>query len=582
MRIRQPIVSVLGHVDHGKTTLLDMIRGSTVASREAGRITQHIGATEVPIEAVIEICGDMLQKTALKVPGLLFIDTPGHHSFTTLRARGGALADLAVLMIDIREGIKPQTEESIGILKRYKTPFVIAANKIDRIPGWQSKKKRNFNQAFQSQPEFVKANLDDMIYKLIGRFHNLGFSTERFDRIEDFQKNVAIVPISASFGEGISELLMILIGLAQRYLEKVLKTEEGPAEGTVLEVKEERGLGTTIDVIIYKGTLKKGDTVVIGTTKEPIVTKVKALLRPKPLDEIRDPREQFGSSEEVSAASGVKVLAQNLESVLAGAQIRVTRKDLENVIAQIKADSKLDVETADEGIIVKADAVGSLEAIIYELKEADIPIKSAEIGDVSRRDVVEASTLSSPLFKVIFAFNVNVLPNAKEELVSSQATILENSVIYQLMEDYKAWAEIKKGELEKEARMSITHPGSFKILPDYVFRVSKPAIVGVRVLVGRIRPGQSVLKPDGRVIGKIKSVQQEGKGLKEAISGEEVAVSIEGVTVGRQFDVEDILYIDIPESHAKLLNAAELSVDEQELLKKVFDIKRKEEPFWGM
>jgi translation initiation factor 5B len=301
-----------------------------------------------------------------------------------------------------------------------------------------------------------------------------------------------------------------------------------------------------------------------------------------PMDEIRDPREQFKICEEVSAAAGVKISAQNLENVLSGAQIRVAENNLDDVVNEIKAKSKIDVETADEGIIVKADAVGSLEALIYELKEAGVPIKRAEIGDVSKKDVVEASTIGNELFRMIFAFNVKVLPDAKDGLERSQATILENSVIYQLMEDYGAWAEKKKQELEKEARGAITHPGSIKVLPDCVFRVSKPAIFGVRVLAGRIRASQGILKPDGRVIGKIKSIQHEGKGVKEAIAGDEVAISVDGVTIGRQLDVEDILYIDIPESHVKLLNPSELNVDEQEILQKLMDIKRKKNPFWGM
>jgi translation initiation factor 5B len=135
--IRQPIVSVLGHVDHGKTSLLDYIRGSTVAAREAGAITQHIGATEVPINAIYNVCGELLKGKKFTLPGLLFIDTPGHHAFTTLRIRGGSLADIAILIVDINEGFKPQTYESLRILKQYKTPFIVVANKIDAISGWQ-------------------------------------------------------------------------------------------------------------------------------------------------------------------------------------------------------------------------------------------------------------------------------------------------------------------------------------------------------------------------------------------------------------------------------------------------------------
>ncbi|MEE9151286.1 MAG: translation initiation factor IF-2 [Thermoplasmata archaeon] len=582
MKIRKPIVSVLGHVDHGKTTLLDDIRGSTVAAREAGMITQHIGATEVPIETIEQICGDLLKGKKFNVPGLLFIDTPGHYSFTTLRARGGALADLAVLVIDVMEGFKPQTIESINILKRQRTPFVVAMNKIDRLAGWRAKKKRGFQEAFEAQSEHIKSKLDEKLYELIGQLYNHGFSSERYDRITDFQKNIAIVPISAKHNEGISDLLLTLIGLAQRYLEKQLETEEGLAEGTILEVKEERGLGTTIDVIIYKGTIKKGDTIVIGTIGETIITKIRALLRPKPLDEIRDPREQFDSCESVTAAAGVKISAQDLEGVIAGAPLKVAEKDVESIVKDVQSEMKLEIETQDEGVIVKADAIGSLEALAFELKEKEIPIKKVEVGDVSKRDVIDAATSIDPLIRALLAFNVKVLPDAKEEIERSGAVVFESAIIYKLMKDYEEWSEKRKKELEVEARGIYPHPGMFKVLPDCVFRVSKPAIIGVRVLAGRIRPTQGILRADGRVVGKIKSIQSEGKSLKEAIAGEEVAISVTGVTIGRQLCVEDILYVDILGEDYKRLCESELNVDEQEVLDKVCEIKRKESQFWGM
>src|SRR3990172_3221076 len=165
--IRQPIVSFLGHVDHGKTTIQDKIRGTQVAAREAGGITQHIGATEVPLAAIRDICGDLMEGKEFKVPGLLFIDTPGHHAFATLRARGGALADLAVLVVDVNEGRKPQTVESIRILKQYRTPFVIAANKIDMVPGWRKQPGLSFAQAAAQQSEETLAELDRRIYEIV-------------------------------------------------------------------------------------------------------------------------------------------------------------------------------------------------------------------------------------------------------------------------------------------------------------------------------------------------------------------------------------------------------------------------------
>ncbi|HSV42815.1 MAG TPA: translation initiation factor IF-2, partial [Methanomassiliicoccales archaeon] len=308
MTNRQPIVSVLGHVDHGKTSLLDYIRGTTVSAREAGFITQHIGATEVPLEHIEKVCAQLMRGKKFGVPGLLFIDTPGHQSFISLRARGGSLADIAVLVIDINDGLKPQTIESINILRRYKTPFVIALNKIDLVDGWISNPKSPFILSERTQTEEVKDRLNNRMYEIIGRFSMEGLSADRYDRIDNFTKNIALIPVSAKTGEGIPDLLLVLIGLAQRFLEGKISTEEGPAKGTILEVKEEKGLGQTLDVIIYAGTLRRGDAVALGTKSgKPLLTKVKAVLKPKPLDEIRDPRDRFDSVKEISAAAGVKV-----------------------------------------------------------------------------------------------------------------------------------------------------------------------------------------------------------------------------------------------------------------------------------
>ncbi|TET89830.1 MAG: translation initiation factor IF-2 [Methanomassiliicoccales archaeon] len=580
--IRQPIVSVLGHVDHGKTTILDAIRGTAVVSREAGAITQHIGATEVPLETILEMCKKLVGKRRFKIPGLLFIDTPGHHSFVTLRARGGALADLALLVVDINEGFMPQTIESLNILKRFKTPFIIVANKIDRIMGWRRVKNVTFLEALEKQPDSAKERLEELLYELVGKLYELGLPGDRYDKISDFTANVGIVPVSAKYNQGIPDALLILIGLAQRYLKEDLKTEEGPAEGTVLEVKEEKGLGPTVDAIIFKGTIQKGDTMVLGSKGEPIVTKVRALLKPKPLDEIRDPEDRFNSVDSVSAAAGIKISASDLENAVAGAPIIVVEKDVQQAKDRVIEETSVEIETDEDGVIAKADAIGSLEALAYELKRAEIPLKSARVGDVSRRDVVDAATIRKPLNKVILAFNVNILPDAKEEMRISGAHVIQDRVVYKLVEDYQAWVDEKKRGIEAEKRMEITYPGKILLLPDCCFRVSKPAIFGARVLAGRIRPGQRLLREDGRVLGKIKSVQSEKQSLKEAIVGSEVAIAVEGITYGRQVDVGDVLYIDLPESHARALDKVELNPDENEVLEKVREIKRTQDPFWGM
>ncbi|HDI23762.1 MAG TPA: translation initiation factor IF-2 [Thermoplasmatales archaeon] len=582
--IRQPIVSVLGHVDHGKTTLLDYIRGSTVALREAGAITQHIGATEVPIDVIKELCGDLLKGKDFTLPGLLFIDTPGHHAFTTLRKRGGSIADLAILIVDINEGFKPQTYESLMILKQYKTPFIVAVNKIDSITGWR-KEEGILPERLKKQNDLARSIFEEKIYEIIGTLSEHGFSSDLYTNIRDFSRNVAIIPISAKTGEGVPELLMVLVGLAQRFLEKHLTIEKGPAKGTVLEVKEERGLGTTIDVIIYSGTLRSTDTIAVGTREEPVITKIKALLKPKPLDEIRDPREKFESVKEVHAACGIKISAPDLEDVIPGSPLRVvTQENKDEVIKEIKEQTELHIDLDDEGAVVKADTIGSLEAIVKEAKSRNIKIRKAEVGNVSKRDIVDASATNDPLQRVVLAFNVKILPEAEEEIRNQDVMVIKEDVIYTLMERYEEWVYKKREEMERAKKEAIPRPGMIKFLPEYVFRVSKPAIIGVRVLAGRIKPGMKLMKDDGRVIGTIKSIQSEKRSLDEAIQGQEVAVSIEGPTVGRQIKGGDILYTDLPEGVVKKLKEiGDLTYDEKEVLDKIVEIKRKTvDRFWGL
>ena len=582
MAIRQPVVSVLGHVDHGKTKLLDRIRGTSVQAREAGAITQHIGATEVPIEHIYKVCKQLIGNKKFDVPGLLFIDTPGHHSFTTLRARGGSLADIAVLVIDIREGLMPQTIESIRILRQYKTPFVIALNKVDTIQGWISEEGRPFILAEKVQQDHTLAAFNDKLYTVIAQLADQGISADRYDRIDDFTKAVALVPISAKEGEGIPDLLLVLIGLAQRFLESQLEKGEGPGKGTILEIKEERGLGKTLDMILYSGTLKKGDTVAMGTRGAPVVTKIKAILKPKPLDEIRDPRDRFDSVKELHAAAGVKISCQNCEGVIAGAPIIVVKGPNDPAIKALAEETSIKIETQEKGITIKADAIGSLEALAYEAKEHDIPIRKYGVGEITRRDIVEAA-YGDKKNCVILGFNVTMSKDAEAELSNHEdMKVMTNQIVYQLIDDYIEWVEDSKKKTDTDKRSEFSFPAKFKILPNCVFRASKPAIVGVRVLAGRIRPGENLITPDGRDAGRIKSIHTGEDALKEAKQVEEITVAIDGVTVGRQINEDDINNVDLIESAYKQLINLELNDDERLAMDETVAIKRKEDPFWGM
>ena len=587
---RQPIVAVLGHVDHGKTSLLDHIRGlgsnsrASVMDREAGGITQHIGATEVPADILNELCSPLMGGNTFDSPGLLFIDTPGHHSFSTLRSRGGSLADIAILIVDVMEGCRPQTLESLRVLKNAKTPFVIAANKVDRIYGWEAQPGRAMALSMRNQTQDSMGLFEKQYWNLVGQFAEEGLNIERYDRVKDFTKDIAMVPISAREGEGIQDLLAVVIGLAERYLTDQLTDVEGSGEGTVLEMKEERGLGKTLDVILHRGSIKKGDEIVLVTTEGGQSTRVKGLFSPRGMSEMRDAGDRWDDTEVAHAASGLKISAPDLDNVLAGTTLRVVHTDSERAEAMdaAKAESELSIELEEEGVAIKADTVGGLEALAKELQALDVPIRSATIGKVSRRDVRSAEAAVDPLHRVIMAFSTEILPDAEAEIESSDTGVhhIGSDIIYRILEEREEWIERRNREIEEANREQIVYPGRILLLPDHTFRISKPAVVGVRVLAGRIHVGQRLLK-DGNRVGRIKSIRSGEESMKEAMQGAEVALAIEGVTVGRQIDEEDILLVDVPESHARKLRRMDLSAAEEEVLEELQEIHRKDDHFWG-
>ena len=587
---RQPIVAVLGHVDHGKTSLLDHIRSlgkdarASVMDREAGGITQHIGATEVPADILNTLCAPLLGGKTFDSPGLLFIDTPGHHSFSTLRSRGGSLADIAILVVDVMEGTRPQTIESLRVLKEAKTPFVIAANKIDRIHGWHSEHGRSMAEAMGDQSKEAMGLFEQRYWKLVGQFAEHGFNIERYDRVDDFTKDIALVPLSAREGEGIQDLLAVVIGLAERYLTEQLTDIEGSGEGTVLEMKEERGLGKTLDVILHRGSIEKGDEIVLVTDDGGRATRVKGLFTPRGMSEMRDAGNRWDASDAAHAASGLKISAPDLDGVLAGTTLRVVHTDAERTeaLAAAHEESKLSIELEEEGVCIKADTVGGLEALAKELNAIEVPIRMASIGQVSRRDIRNTEAASNPLHRVIMAFSTDILPDAVTEVENSDAGAkhIGSDIIYRILEEHEEWVEQRGRELEEASREMVVYPGRILLLPDHTFRVSKPAVVGVRVVAGRIHVGQYLLKEERR-IGRIKSIRSGENSMKESMQGDEVAIAIQGVTVGRQIEEGDSLLVDIPESHAKKLRKMELTSAEQDVFDELLAIHRKEDHFWG-
>ena len=584
-QIRSPICVVVGHVDAGKTTILDSIRGSAIALKEPGAITQTISSTFIPKDVIKKICGSLLDrfKFDIDVPGLLFIDTPGHEAFTTLRKRGGNIADLAILVIDVMEGIMPQTVESIEILKNEKTPFLVAMNKIDKIQGWRSGEK-SFLKNYDNQSDNAKTMFEERFYSIIAQLSSHGFDSDRFDRISDFRKILASIPISAKTKEGIPELLAVLVGLSQQFLKEKLSITDR-AKGNVLEVKETTGLGKTIDVILYDGALKKNDYIVIGG-RNPKVTKIKALFIPEPLSDIRTEK-KFRTVDICCSACGVKIAAPNLDDVTAGAPVIGVsdQKDAEIVLEQlVKEREEVEISRESEGMILVADTIGSLEALINIFKK--YPIREARLGTLSKEDVIHSEVNKEWQNKAVIAFNIPSSDEVKKLAMEKDINVIESNVIYHLIENYEKWLEEKKEDILRKELDDLVKPAKIFILPGCVFRASNPLIVGCEVS-GLLKPEYNVFKLDKneiKSIGEIKQIQKEGHDVHEAKSGDRVAISIVGPTIGRQLNEGDTLYSDIPNNDYKKLksHSSFLTETEKKVLEEIFQIKKAKDKCYGL
>ncbi|MFH1638244.1 MAG: translation initiation factor IF-2, partial [Candidatus Woesearchaeota archaeon] len=467
------------------------------------------------------------------------------------------------------EGIMPQTKESIEILKAYKTPFIVALNKVDHISWWHSMPEETMLKSLSMQQDSVKTALDKKLYEIVGKLYEMGLNAERFDRVDDFTKQVTMVPCSGKTGEGVPELLMTLVGLAQKFLESSLETNvETEGKAIVLEVKEEKGLGTALDIILYDGSIKAGDTIVIGGVSEPVTTKVRGLLEPD--------KGKLKGVKEAHAASGLKIVAPNIKGVVAGMPL-VVAKDIAAAEEEVQKEiQEVLIDTDNQGVVVKAESIGSLEALIGMLREKGIEIKKASIGSITKKDMADASAEEEQLRKVILAFNVEAVdvPGVK---------VIASDVIYKIIEGYEEWKEEQEKLKEKEELSGLVKPAKMQILQGCVFRQSSPCIVGVQIIGGTLTADVDLIKIDGSKAGHLKSIQCEQETVKDAKKNSEVAISLPGITAGRQVKEGDILIVNVPENDFKKLKELKklLTAEEIELLKELAEIKRKEKKMWG-
>lgn len=576
-KIRKPIVTVVGHVDHGKTSILDCFRKSCIQEGEAGGITQKISFTSYPLEQLKEAC-PLIEKSGIEltIPGFLLIDTPGHAAFTNLRKRGGSLADLAVLVIDINDGIKPQTAEVIQILKHNKTPFIIALNKIDNISGWM-KSNKPLKESIESQANNVKQLFDEKYMTLIGSLNSYGFESDLYYNIDDFSKQIALVPCSARTLQGIPELIMVLCGLSQKYLTDKLKLGKD-AKGVMLEIKKEKSTNY-IESILYDGELSKKDEIAVASFDgEPIISKIRIL------EEIQPLCARFKPVEKAQASTGLRIQLISKTDILPGMPFEIYKGNLEEIKEKFKKEISDNVKTTKQGIIAKADSLGSLEALLVMLGQSNIPVVKAGIGKISKSDLISAKANLdiNPLDAIIVGFNVEVDEEIKE--LQKKIKIITNEVVYKLIEDLIEFRIKKRKEIEKKRLMGLTTLCKLKILHQHVFRNTSPAIFGVSIETGRLIKSLNLIDEKNEKQGRVKNIQSENKAVEEAIEGKEVAISIPGSNFDRKLKNRNFLYGELGESQFKQFkkNKDLLSSKEISLLQEIAGIKRESKPEWGM
>lgn len=589
--LRSPICCVLGHVDTGKTSLLDRIRSTNVQGGEAGGITQQIGATFFPREALVSATLEVNKKYnhKLDVPGLLVIDTPGHESFTNLRSRGSSLCDIAILVVDIMHGLEQQTKESIKLLREKKCPFIVALNKVDRLYGWEPHENMDIEQSLSLQKPYVRSEFDTRLSNIKLEFSEQGLNSELYWTNKDVKRFVSIVPTSARTGEGVCDLLLLQIQLTQQFMEGKV-TYKDDLQCTVLEVKPIQGIGFTIDVVLINGELHEGDQICVCGANGAIFTQIRALLTPQPLREMRV-RGDYVHHKKIRAAMGIKISANDLEYTIPGTPLLLVpansdKNDRERLAKEVMKEANnllASVDKSGEGVTVQSSTLGSLEALLQFLKDMKIPVANVAIGPMHKRHMLQVQAMreKNPKFAVVLAFDVQVMPEAYDIAEEHKIKIFEARIIYHLFDKFTEYVEQYDQQQRDAARSTAVFPVHLKIVQ--CFRQANPIVMGVHVQAGTLHPFTPLcyLGDDKRphYIGKIESIQKDEKDVKKGKTGEDYAIKINttetNVTFGRQINGSTVLMSQITRASVDAIKLfkSEMTADDTALLKKLMQIQ---------
>lgn len=596
-KLRSPIAVIMGHVDTGKTKLLDNIRQTNVQEGEAGGITQQIGATQFSPEVLKAKTAPMHGVAGFKdirLPGLLMIDTPGHESFSNLRSRGSSLCDIAILVIDLMHGLEPQTIESLNMLRKGNTPFVVALNKVDRCYGWKSNINAPIRDTLKAQDENTRAEFHDRAQKSMTQLNEQGLNCALYWENDDPLDTISLVPTSAHTGEGVPDLLSMLIKCTQDLQTQKIMYHAW-LQCTVLEVKNIDGYGPTCDVVLVNGVLKEGDRIVISTMDGPVETVVKALLTPPPNKEMRV-KNEYIHHKSIAGAIGVKIVAPDIGKAIAGTPLLVIEP--EDDPDDVKDDCQSDISGIQKalavdakGVIVHASTLGAMEALLHFLRhecKPPIPVSHISIGTIFKKDVMRARLMHDkgmPEFATILAFDVKVDSDAQAMADEDAVKIFTADIIYHLFDQFSSFMKGILAERKEAAMAVVQFPVVLKIMPQHVFNKKDPIVIGVEVLEGTLKLGTTLCIPQLEMleVGKVVNIQNNHRDVDIAKKGMSVAVKISNdsnptLMYGRQFDHTHSLYSKLSRQSidaAKEFFKDEFTKEDWQLvvkLKKVFNI----------